>query len=77
LKLPRGETVSGEIGLIKPDMAIYEHHSNTHSLDPAACLFFDDSPKNVDGARNAGWKAELFTDAKQMRVDLGKHGVVV
>ena len=77
LKLPRGETVSGEIGLIKPDLAIYQHHANTHGLDPAACLFFDDSQQNVDGARNAGWQAELFTDASQMKTDMGKHGVVV
>lgn len=77
LKLPRGETVSGEIGLIKPDLAIYQHHTKTLGLDPTACLFFDDSQKNVDGARAAGWHAELFIDAVQMKADMGKHGVVV
>lgn len=77
LKLPRGETVSGEIGLIKPDLAIYQHHTTTHGLDPAACLFFDDSQKNIDGARNAGWQAELFTDAAKMQADLIKHGISV
>ena len=75
LKLPRGETVSGEIGLIKPDIAIYQHHTKTHGLDPAACLFFDDSQKNVDGARNAGWQAELFTHPAKMHSDLAKHGI--
>ncbi len=75
LKLPRGETVSGEIGLIKPDLEIYQHHTNTHGLDPHACLFFDDSQKNVDGARAAGWQAELFTSPAQMHADLEKHGV--
>ena len=76
LKLPRGETVSGEIGLIKPGLAIYQHHTKTYGLDPAACLFFDDSQKNVDGARAAGWQAELFTDATHMKADMGKHGVM-
>lgn len=77
LKLPRGETVSGEIGLLKPDLAIFQHHTKTHGLDPAACLFFDDSQKNVDAARAAGWQAELFADPAQMHSDLGKHGISV
>ena len=77
LKQPRGETVSGEIGLIKPDLAIYQHHTKAHGLDPTACLFFDDSQKNVDGARTAGWQAELFTSSAQMKVDMEKYGVDV
>ena len=77
LKLPRGETVSGEIGLLKPDLAIFQHHTKTHGLDPAACLFFDDSQKNVDAARAVGWQAELFADPAQMHSDLGKHGISV
>ena len=77
LKLPRGETVSGEICLIKPDLAIYQHHTKTHGLDPEACLFFDDSQKNVDGARAAGWQAELFIDAVKMQADMGKHGIEI
>ena len=77
LKLPRGATVSGEIGLIKPDLAIYQHHTQAHGLDPAATLFFDDSPKNVESAHTAGWQAELFTDASQMQADLDKHGISV
>ncbi len=77
LKLARGETVSGEIGLIKPDRAIYDHHTTTHDLDPQATLFFDDSQKNVDGARAFGWRAELFVSAEQMAQDLQKHGINV
>ena len=75
LKQARGETVSGEIGLIKPDRAIYEHHVSSHGLDPEATLFFDDSQKNVDGAKAAGWQAELFTEPDQMAQDLRKHGI--
>ena len=63
LKVPRGVTVSGEIGLIKPDRAIYDMHARTFDLNPAACLFIDDSEKNVDGAI-AAYRArlEVLTD---------------
>ncbi len=71
----RGVTVSGEVRMLKPDRAIYDRHAETFDLDPAACLFFDDTAANVDGARAAGWQAEVFTDAVRMRSDLEKHGV--
>ena len=71
----RGVTVSGEIRLLKPDPAIYAHHAKTFGLAPEATLFFDDSPHNVEGAREAGWSAELFTSAEQMRDDLRRYEV--
>jgi 2-haloacid dehalogenase len=75
LERPRGITVSGDIGLIKPDRAIYDHHVASFGLDPAASLFIDDSQKNVDGARAAGWQAVLFTDAKALKADLERLGI--
>ncbi|TIV92511.1 MAG: HAD family phosphatase, partial [Mesorhizobium sp.] len=72
---PRGVTVSGEIGLIKPDRAIYDHHIAAFGLEPSATLFIDDSQKNVDGAKAAGWQAVLFTDAKALKADLERLGV--
>lgn len=77
LNRPRGVTVSGEIGAIKPDRAIYDHHVDTHGLEPAATLFIDDSAKNVDGAIDAGWQAVLFTDAETLKRDLAKLGIAV
>ncbi|MDX8516935.1 HAD family hydrolase [Mesorhizobium dulcispinae] len=75
LDRPRGVTVSGEIGLIKPDQAIYDHHVASFDLEPAATLFIDDSQKNVDGAKAAGWQAVLFTDAKALKADLQRLGI--
>ncbi|CDX18203.1 conserved hypothetical protein [Mesorhizobium sp. ORS 3324] len=75
LDRPRGVTVSGEIGLIKPDQAIYDHHVASFGLEPAATLFIDDSQKNVDGAKAAGWHAVLFTDAKALQADLERLGI--
>jgi HAD superfamily hydrolase (TIGR01509 family) len=73
----RGITVSGEKRMVKPDPAIYAHHAEAFGLEPAATLFFDDSPPNIESARSAGWNAELFTDAGQMRADLARYGISV
>ncbi len=67
---PRGVTVSGEVGLVKPDPAIYALHAEAFELDPAACLFFDDMPRNVEAAQAAGWHARRFESAAQMERDL-------
>jgi len=75
LKEGRGATVSGDIGLIKPDRAIYEHHARTFGLDPQATLFIDDSPANVEAARQAGWQALQFTGAEKLKADLKALGV--
>jgi 2-haloacid dehalogenase len=75
LNRPRGVTVSGEVGLIKPDRAIYDRHAATFGLEPQATLFIDDSPKNVQGARDAGWQALLFTAPDSLARDLQALGV--
>lgn len=71
----RGVTVSGAIGLVKPERAIYEHHAAAFGLDPGATLFIDDSPANVEGARDAGWQAVHFRDADTLRIDLLRLGL--
>ena len=75
LDRPRGVSVSGEIGMIKPDRGIYDHHVDSFGLDPAATIFIDDSQKNVDGAKAAGWQAVLFQNAKALEEDLERFGI--
>lgn len=75
LDRPRGVTVSGEIGLIKPEKAIYDRHAAEFGLDPSASLFIDDSAKNVQGAIDAGWQAVLFEGAEKLAADLRRLGV--
>ena len=75
LEMPRGVTVSGEVGLIKPDERIYRLHAETFGLTPEATLFIDDSQPNVDGAVAAGWNAVLFTGAPALRDDLARFGL--
>ncbi len=76
LEKPRGVTVSGEIGLIKPDRAIFEHHAAAFGLEPSATLFIDDSPANVAGAKEAGWQAVQFVGADTLRADLARFGLM-
>jgi HAD superfamily hydrolase (TIGR01509 family) len=75
LSLFRGITVSGEQRMVKPDPKIYVHHAEGFGLQPAATLFFDDSPPNIAAAEKAGWNAELFTGPEKMREDLWRYGI--
>ncbi|MBO0663455.1 HAD family phosphatase [Jiella sp. MQZ9-1] len=74
---PRGVTVSGEIRQIKPDRAIYDIHAERFGLDPAKTLFIDDTVKNVDGAKAAGWQAVHFTSPDQLYADLCERGLKI
>jgi 2-haloacid dehalogenase len=74
---PRGVTVSGDVKLLKPDARIYEVHTQSFELEPAATLFIDDSVANVKGAQDYGWQAVLFTGAEKLRRDLKQMGLVV
>ncbi len=76
LEKPRGVTVSGEVGLIKPDERIYRLHAETFGLTRVATLFIDDSAKNVEGAKAAGWNAVLFPGADRLAEDLNGLGVM-
>ena len=69
-KLFRGVTVSGRVGLLKPEAEIFEHHGSVFDLVPHATLFIDDVAENVAAARNAGWQALQFTGPDRLRHDL-------
>jgi 2-haloacid dehalogenase len=75
LQRPRGVTVSGDVGFIKPQREIYDLHVATFGLEASATLFIDDSPANVEGARRAGWHAVLFQNAKTLEADLERLGI--
>lgn len=75
LTIARGVTVSGDVGLIKPDVAIYTLHAETFGLDPASSIFIDDSMPNVEGAKAAGWQAVHFNGAEKLKADLAQYGI--
>jgi putative hydrolase of the HAD superfamily len=48
---------SYRVGMAKPDRRIYELAAARLGVAPAACLHIDDLPHNVEGAREAGFRA--------------------
>jgi putative hydrolase of the HAD superfamily len=58
---------SCEHGCAKPDETIYRSCVDALGCEPARALFFDDRPRNVDGARQVGIEAHLFESAAQAR----------
>ena len=55
--------VSGELGLVKPHAAIYEHVIDELGITPAELLFVDNKSENVEGARAVGGDGHVFRDA--------------
>ena len=51
--------ISGEVGLRKPDPAVYELAAERLGLPPAACVFVDDLPGNLKPARALGMATVL------------------
>ncbi|AEE46099.1 HAD family hydrolase [Cellulomonas fimi] len=68
--------VSGDVGLAKPDPAVFRLLAARYALDPARTVFVDDSPVNVDGARSVGFDGVVFTDATTLRADLTARGLL-
>jgi putative hydrolase of the HAD superfamily len=60
-------TWSCELGIIKPDEGIYHACREQLGCEAGRALFFDDRPRNVDGARRVGMHACVFESAAQAR----------
>lgn len=65
-----GWVLSGEVGVCKPDPAIYRAVIERFDVDPASSVFIDDRDDNCVGARNAGFHAIQFTDTAALRREL-------
>ena len=62
--------VSGEVGLAKPDPAIFELAITRFGVDRARTAFVDDNLKNVEAARAVGLRAFHFTGVDRLREEL-------
>jgi epoxide hydrolase-like predicted phosphatase len=56
---------SHEAGMSKPDPRIYRLAAECLGIQPEEMVFLDDVPQYVDGARQAGLQAVLFTGTEQ------------
>jgi 2-haloacid dehalogenase len=68
--------VSGEIGMVKPDRAIYDHLLGIVGRPAASCLFIDDNAANIEAARALGFHTHRFVDAQGLRAALVEQGLL-
>lgn len=68
--------VSGEVAMLKPQASIYRLLMDRNGLQSQDCVFIDDSPANVEGARAVGMDAIHFTDADSLGRDLISRGLL-
>lgn len=76
LKAFDGVIVSGEVGLLKPDAAIFELLLERYGLAAEDCLFIDDVATNAEGARAAGLHGHHFEGAAGLEAELNRHGML-
>ena len=55
-----GGVFSYEINAVKPEPEIYRCLCERYGLEPQECLFTDDVPENVKGARACGFRGIVF-----------------
>ncbi len=55
--------ISANLGVIKPDPAIYAHVEAALGLAPETLLFIDDRDDNIAAAQERGWQGHVFEDA--------------
>ena len=63
---------SCDVGMVKPEPAIYGELARRLSLDPGEIAFFDDLEANVESARAAGIRAFLWTGLDRARNDFAR-----
>ena len=61
--------------VVKPDPAIYHLLEERYDLTPAKTVFIDDTPVNIEAAKNLGWKGIIYKDYKQTIEELSEMGV--
>ncbi len=63
---------TAEIGVAKPDPAVFRHVCQRLMVEPGSVFFADDSPGHVDAAAGVGLVAHHFTGAAGLRTELDR-----
>jgi len=66
---------SYQLGIAKPDPAIYRYALEKLGTQPAETLFVDDKAENVDAAVALGMEGIVFSDVEKLRLDLVESGL--
>jgi HAD superfamily hydrolase (TIGR01549 family) len=67
--------LSYEVGVMKPDPAIYQAAAGRAGVPGERIFYCDDHLENVEGARRCGWDAEPFTGHVRLADQLRQRGV--
>jgi putative hydrolase of the HAD superfamily len=67
--------LSHQVGARKPRREFFEHCQRLAACPAAECVFIDDLPANVAGARELGWHGIVFTGVADLRRELVSLGV--
>lgn len=68
--------ISGHMGVIKPEPAIYEMVEADCGLPPETLLFTDDRPDNIAAAAARGWQTHLFDGPEGWAARLVEAGLL-
>ncbi len=71
-----GYVISGDVGMAKPDPAIFQYLADKIGCMPAECLFVDDHQPNIDAARAVGYQVHLFRSPEHLAEELRKMGLL-
>ena len=62
--------ISGDVGMVKPEVAIFELTANRLGVESSDCVMIDDMAVNIDGAISAGMQGIIFNTVQQAKVEL-------
>ena len=68
--------ISGHMGVIKPDPAIFQQVEDDCGTPATALLFADDRPDNIAAAEARGWQTHLFTGPDGLADRLVSEGLL-
>ena len=68
--------ISAELGMSKPDAAIYQWVEAECAMPQNTLLFTDDRPENIAAARERGWQTHLFDGPDGWAARLVREGLL-
>lgn len=71
-----GILLSGEVGLVKPDLRIFQLFLERIGRTAEECIYIDDTLSNVEVARQLGFQAIHFRSGEQLMEDLERLGIL-
>lgn len=67
-----GYLISYMVHQLKPSPEIFHSFLNKFEVKPEECVFIDDKPENIEGAKRVGMHGIVFENAEQLAEELRK-----